>query len=67
MELLSQEQRLAVRDLCHVIVRRNAEQSVDKVLQQLKSEYCCPEGRAPMADVCLQGESMDNRNLEWDP
>ena len=43
MELLSQEQRLAVRDLCRVIVRRNAEQSVDKVLQQLKSEYCCRE------------------------
>ena len=51
MELLSQEQRLEVRDLCRIIVRRSAEQSADKVLQQLKSEYCCPQGRAPLPDV----------------
>ena len=51
MKLLSQEQRQEIRDLCRVIVRRNVELSADKVLQQLKSEYCCPEGRAPLPDV----------------
>jgi hypothetical protein len=51
MKLLSQEQRQEIRDLCRVIVRRNVELSADKVLQQLKSEYCCPEGPAPLPDV----------------
>ena len=51
MKLLSQEQRQEIRDLYRVIVRRNVELSADKVLQQLKSEYCCPEGRAPLPDV----------------
>ena len=51
MKLLSQEQRQEIRDLCREIVRRNVELSADKVLQQLKSEYCCPEGRAPLPDV----------------
>jgi hypothetical protein len=59
MELLSQEQKLEIRDLCRVIVRRDAEQSADKVLQQLKSEYCCPQGRAPLPDVCLMGWISD--------
>ena len=31
----------------------------DKVLQQLKSEYCCPQGRAPLPDVCLMGWISD--------
>jgi hypothetical protein len=51
MKLLSQEQRQETRDLCCVIVRQNVELSADKVLQQLKSEYCCPEGPAPLPDV----------------
>ena len=59
MALLSQEHKLAIRDLCRVIVRRDAEQSADKVLQQLKSEYCCPQGRAPLPDVCLMGWISD--------
>ena len=63
MELLSQEQWLEVRDLCRVIVRRSAEQSADKVLQQLKSEYCCPEGRAPLPDVCLMGWISDEMKM----
>ena len=49
--ILDKSKRQEIRDLCRVIVRRDAEQSADKVLQQLKSEYCCPEGRAPLPDV----------------
>ena len=39
------------------------EQSADKVLQQLISEYCCREGRASMADRCVFGWVLDDMIL----